>query len=185
MSGILVVSGLVLLVGGAEALVRGAANFARHLGMSTLLVGLTIVAAGTSLPELSTSIVAAIRGERDIAVANVVGSNIFNVLGVLGVAALVAPGGVGAAREALEFDATFMIVVAVACFPVFLTGGRISRAEGAVFIGLYVAYTFVLISGAAIGPELYGLLLVALSAPILALTAVIVVRILVVRRFRR
>ena len=181
---ICIVGGLGLLVVGSDLFVRGAIRIARSLGVSELVTGLTIVAAGTSLPELSTSIVAAIRGERDIAVANVVGSNIFNILGVLGVAALVAPGGVGAAREALEFDAIFMIVVAVACLPVFFTGGRISRAEGAVFIGLYVAYTILLIAGAAIGPESRRLLLASLSVPILVLTVMVVVRILTVHRRR-
>ena len=123
----LVAAGLVLLVLGAGWLVGGATEVARRFGVSELVIGLTIVAAGTSLPELATSIVAAIRGERDIAVGNVVGSNIFNLLGVLGLAAVVAPNGIAVAGQAAQFDIPVMVAVAVACLPVFFTGHLIAR----------------------------------------------------------
>ena len=145
---VLVVAGLAQLVFGARWLVNGAIDLARMLGISELVIGLTIVAAGTSLPEAATSIVAGIRGERDIAIGNAVGSNIFNILAVLGTAAVVSPQGVAVASEALRFDIPVMAAVAVACLPVFYTGGRISRGEGAMFLGYYAAYVVFLILAA-------------------------------------
>jgi len=120
-NGLLVLAGLVLLVGGSRLLVTAALAFARAMGVSELIVGLTIVAAGTSLPEIATSILAAARGERDIAVGNVVGSNLFNILIVLGLTALVSPDGVAVAPGALDFDLPVMVAVAVACLPIFFT----------------------------------------------------------------
>lgn len=146
---LLVVAGLVLLVLGARWFVQGAVELARLLGVSELLVGLTIVAAGTSLPELATSVVASIRRERDIAVGNIVGSNIFNILAVLGAAAVAAPGGVAVPQTALHFDVPVMVAVALACLPVFFTGGTISRWEGALFLGYYAAYVTYLVLGAS------------------------------------
>jgi cation:H+ antiporter len=142
---LLVAAGLGLLVLGADVLVEAAIAFARAFGVSELVIGLTIVAAGTSLPEVATSILAAVRGERDIAVGNVVGSNVFNLLGVLGVSALVAPTGLAVAPAVLSFDLLVMTAVAVACLPVFFTGNRIDRWEGLVFLAYYVAYTVYLI----------------------------------------
>ena len=142
---LLVTAGLGMLVLGADWLVEAAIAFARAFGVSELVIGLTIVAAGTSLPEVATSILAAVRGERDIAVGNVVGSNIFNLLGVLGVSALVAPTGLAMAPAVLSFDLPVMTAVAVACLPVFFTGNRIDRWEGLVFLAYYVAYTVYLI----------------------------------------
>ena len=136
----LIIVGLTLLVLGADWFVEGASVLARSFGISELAIGLTIVAAGTSLPELATSMVAAIRGERDIAVGNVVGSNIFNVLGVLGLGAIAGPGGIPVAPQALEFDIPVMIAVAAACLPIFFTGHQISRWEGGLFFGYYMAY---------------------------------------------
>ncbi|HUU97447.1 MAG TPA: calcium/sodium antiporter [Phycisphaerae bacterium] len=136
----LVLIGLTLLTLGARGLVYGAVVFARTLGISELIVGLTIVAVGTSLPELATSVVAAARGERDIAVGNVVGSNIFNVLVVLGLTAAVAPGGVKVTHTALVFDIPVMVVVALACLPIFFTAYRVDRWEGLLFLGYYAAY---------------------------------------------
>jgi cation:H+ antiporter len=135
--------GLTLLVVGAAQLIHGAAGVARAARVSELVIGLTIVAAGTSLPELATSVVASIRGERDLAVGNVVGSNIFNVLAVLGAAALASPDGLPVAAGVRTFDFPVMLAVALACLPVFVTGARISRFEGAVFLlyyGLYLVY---------------------------------------------
>ena len=139
--GALILGGLVLLVVGAQWLVDGAVSMARSLGISEMVVGLTIVAGGTSLPELATSVVAAMRGERDIAVGNVVGSNIFNVLAVLGATALVGSGGVGVAPEVLSFDLPVMLVVALACLPIVLTGHSIERWEGILFLLGYAAFT--------------------------------------------
>jgi cation:H+ antiporter len=141
----LILVGLVLLVLGSNWLVEAAVGFAKQLGVSELIIGLTIVAAGTSLPEVATSVMAAIRGERDIAVGNVVGSNIFNILAVLGVSASIAPSDLLVAPAMLAFDMPIMLAVAVACLPVFFTGNLISRWEGIMFLALYVAYTVYLI----------------------------------------
>ncbi|HUG41677.1 MAG TPA: calcium/sodium antiporter [Longimicrobiales bacterium] len=138
---LLIIAGLGLLVLGSRWLVDGARNFALALGISELVVGLTIVAIGTSLPELATSVIATVRGQRDIAVGNIVGSNLFNVLLVLGTASLVAPGGVPAPAAAIRFDIPVMVGVSVACLPVFFSGLRIARWEGALFLGFYLAYT--------------------------------------------
>lgn len=150
----LVVSGLALLVFGAGWMVEAATQIARALGVSELAIGLTIVAGGTSLPELATSVVAAMRGERDIAVGNVVGSNLFNLLGVLGLSAAVSPTGVAVAPQAFHFDLPVMIAVAVACLPIFFTGHRIARWEGALFLVCYVAYIATLMILATRGESL-------------------------------
>jgi len=142
---LLILVGLALLVLGSRWLVEAAVGFARQLGVSELMIGLTIVAAGTSLPEVATSILAALRGERDIAVGNVVGSNIFNVLGVLGISALVAPSALAVAPAMLVFDLPVMVAVALACLPIFFTGNLIARWEGALFFTYYLAYTTYLI----------------------------------------
>ncbi len=141
--------GLALLVVGSRWMVDGAISFARVLGISELVIGLTIVAVGTSLPEIATSIVAALRGERDIAVGNVVGSNIFNLLAVLGLSSIVAPTGISVAPAALNFDMPVMIAVAIACLPIFFTGRLIARWEGWLFLGYYIAYTLYLILAAS------------------------------------
>jgi cation:H+ antiporter len=140
----LIVVGLILLVSGSRFLVEGAVSLARALGLSELIIGLTVVAIGTSLPELATSILAAIRGERDIAVGNIVGSNIFNLLCVLGLASLVSPLPISISPNALAFDFPVMIAVAVACLPIFFAGYRISRWEGLLFLAYYLAYTLYL-----------------------------------------
>ncbi len=144
-----VLVGLGLLVLGAGWFVDSVVQLARLAGVSELVIGLTVVAAGTSLPEVATSIIASIRGERDIAVGNVVGSNVFNLLGVLGLSALVSGEGLPVASAALRFDMPVMVAVAVACLPIFLTGGRISRWEGALFCAYYGAYVAFLILAAA------------------------------------
>lgn len=141
----LIVGGLVLLVLGSNWLVEAAVAIARALGVSELVIGLTLIAAGTSLPEVATSIMAAIRGERDIAVGNVVGSNLFNILGVLGVSATVAPASLTVSPALLAFDLPVMVAVAVACLPIFFTGNLIARWEGGLFFAYYIAYTAYLI----------------------------------------
>jgi cation:H+ antiporter len=145
---VMILAGVGMLVAGARWLVDTAVLVARAVGVSELVVGLTIVAAGTSLPELATSVLASVRGERDIAVGNVVGSNIFNVLCVLGAAGAVAPGGVPVSEAALRFDIPVVIAVSVACLPILITGRRIARWEGALFLAYYAAYTSFLILGA-------------------------------------
>lgn len=144
----LIAAGLALLVFGSNWLVKGAVTIAQYLGVSQLLIGLTVVAAGTSLPEVATSVVAAIHGERDIAVGNVVGSNIFNIMAVLGMSAICAPQGISISDVALGFDIPIMTAVAVACLPIFFTGNVISRWEGGLFLGYYLAYTLYLILSA-------------------------------------
>jgi len=142
---LMLVAGLGMLVLGSRWLVDGAVEFARMFGVSELIIGLTIVAAGTSLPEVATSVLAAYRGQRDIAVGNVVGSSIFNILCVLGISAMVSPTGVGVAPAALAFDIPVMTAVAVSCLPLFITRSEIARWEGLLFLLYYVAYTAYLI----------------------------------------
>ena len=146
---VLVLVGLGLLVLGARWLVDAAVATATALGVSELVIGLTIVAAGTSLPEVATSVLATIRGERDIAVGNVIGSCLFNLLAVLGLGGLVAPDGIPVSQGALSFDIPVMTAVAIAALPIFFTGHTIARWEAAVFLGYYAAYTGYLILDAA------------------------------------
>lgn len=136
--------GLGGLALGAGWFVEGAVMLARQFGVSELVIALTIVAAGTSLPEAATSLMAALKGERDIAVGNVVGSNIYNILALLGVSGLLAgTKGIAVPSAALDFDIPFMAAVAAACLPIFFTGHKISRWEGFFFLlyyGIYTAY---------------------------------------------
>ncbi|HWA59408.1 MAG TPA: calcium/sodium antiporter [Gemmatimonadales bacterium] len=138
-----VAGGLALLVGGARALVDGAVELARLAGMSERVIGLTVVAIGTSMPELAASTVAAVRGRTDVAVANLIGSNIFNILGILGVTALYHP--VPVAEALRNSDMVWMMVTALALFPILRSGGRVSRLEGAFLLGMYVVYLVLLI----------------------------------------
>jgi cation:H+ antiporter len=144
-----VVVGVWMLAVGARWLVGGAVAVAEAVGVSTLVIGLTIVAGGTSLPEVATSVVAAFRGERDIAVGNVVGSNILNLLLVAGLAAAVAGDGVSVAPAVRRFDLPVMVAASVACLPIFFTGHCIARWEGLLFLAYYAAYSAYLILDAA------------------------------------
>lgn len=135
---IFALAGLLLLAGGAYALVEGATAIAAHLGVSDAIVGLTIVAIGTSLPELATAIVAGYRGHADVVIGNVVGSNLFNILGILGVTAAITP--IPIAGRIADIDVWIMLVVAVALSPVIWTRNKIGRLEGAVFLALYFVY---------------------------------------------
>lgn len=168
----LIVAGLVMLVLGSRWLVDGAVVLASAVGVSELIIGLTVVAAGTSLPEVATSVLAVLRGERDIAVGNVVGSCIFNVLAVLGLTGLVAPAGIAVAPAALSFDLPVMIATAVACLPIFFTGHRINRWEGLLFLGYYAAYTLYLFLDAAGHEALsaFNLLMLAFVIPMTVVT---------------
>lgn len=142
---LLMVSGLAMLVFGSRWMVEAATVFATMLGVSPLVIGLTIVSAGTGLPEVATSVIAAARGERDIAVGNVMGSCIFNLVCVLGVSALVAPGGLDVPAALLSFDLPVMFAVSLACLPVLFTGHLIARWEGALFLAYYVFYATYLV----------------------------------------
>ena len=142
---VFIIGGSSLLIFGSRWLVNSAVTIAQALRVSELLIGLTIVALGTSLPELATSIVASFRGERDIAVGNVLGSNIFNILAVLGIAAIVAPNGITVSNAVIQFHAPVAIAVAFACLPIFYSGKRIDRWEGLLFLFYYLAYNGYLI----------------------------------------
>lgn len=142
---VFVSAGLAMLIAGSGLFVDAAVTLARGWGFSELVIGLTLVAAGTSLPEVATSLVAAFKGERDIAVGNVVGSNIFNLMCVLGVTSIAAPNGIPIDAEAIHQDLPVMVLVALACLPVFLIGHSIERWEGAVLLTFYVLYIGALI----------------------------------------
>lgn len=171
-----IVIGLALLVVGGNWLVGAATYIARAFGVSDLVIALTIVAAGTSMPEVVTSILAALKGERDIAVGNVVGSSIFNILGVLGISAMVTPGGLAAAAALVNFDLPVMIAVALACLPIFFTGLVIARWEGALFLGYYAAYTAYLLLRATEHDALpaYSAVMVGFVIPLTAITLVLI-----------
>lgn len=154
---IFILIGLGLLVFGSNLLVEAAVSIAHGLGVSELVIGLTIVAAGTSLPEVATSLIAGLKGESDIAVGNAVGSNIFNLLGVLGLSALIAPDGLAVAERVLHFDLLVMVFVALVTLPVFYLDGRISRLEGILLISYFVLYTSYVVLRAVDSPALNAL----------------------------
>lgn len=137
---ILVAVGLVLLTNGADWFVDSATEIALVLGVPELVIGLTVVAIGTSLPEIATSVVAAFRGEQDIAVGNVVGSNLFNLLSVLGASAAISGTGLSITGEVLSRDIPLMFGITLLCVPVFWTGMKVSRIEGLIFLAFYVGY---------------------------------------------
>lgn len=171
-----VVGGVALLVLGSNWLVSSASEIARSFGVSDLVIGLTVVAIGTSAPELATSILAALKGERDIAVGNVVGSNIFNLLSVLGLTALIAPGGLPVSDDALRLDLPFMVAVAIACLPVFFSGYEIKRWEGVLFTGYYAAYLTFLVLDAVDSTvrDPFAVMMAAFVVPLTVITLVVV-----------
>ncbi|MDO9215735.1 MAG: calcium/sodium antiporter [Lacisediminimonas sp.] len=174
---LLIAAGLGLLVLGSDWLVTASTLFAKALGVSDLVIGLTIVAAGTSMPEVATSVMAAIKGERDIAVGNVVGSSTFNILGCLGLSGLVSGDpGLLVPAAILHFDIWVMIAVALACLPVFMTGREIARWEGGVFVLYYAAYVTYLILAAqqhgALG--MFSTAMMSFVIPITVITLVVV-----------
>nr|WP_278991515.1 calcium/sodium antiporter [Plesiomonas shigelloides] len=177
-----IICGLACLVAGANLLVNSAVNIARAFAVSEAVIGLTIVAVGTSLPEVMTSIVASIKGQRDIAVGNVVGSNIFNLLAVLGVSGVLSSNGLAGNEQLVQQDFPVMLAVALLCVPLFFTGAILSRIEGALFFILYLAYTLFLIGGALHAPWLasvQGIIVYAL----IPLTVVVVIGSLVKDRY--
>lgn len=167
--------GFILLILGSEWFITGSIELARRLGASELVIGLTLVAAGTSLPELATSILSSIRGKCDIAVGNIVGSNIFNLLGVLGVSAIFSPDGINISSSTLNTDFLVMIATAVACLPVFFTGHIIARWEGFLFFAYYVLYLVYLFMGAQHIDKLQNInfLILVFVIPITAITFII------------
>jgi cation:H+ antiporter len=138
-----VVGGIVLLAGGAHATVTGAVELARFLGWSERVIGLTIVAAGTGLPEVVTSLVSSFRGRDDVAIGNVIGSNLFNILGILGLSALIVP--VPVDPGIIASDNWWMLGVTLLLFPLMFTGLRINRWEGAFLLGVYGTYLTMLL----------------------------------------
>lgn len=134
--------GLVLLAVGAHVLVKSSVKIAEALGVSELIIALTIIAGGTSAPELFTVIVAALRRHADIAVGNILGSNIFNLLGILGATCIVAPQRVS--PQVFRLDAPLMIMLSIALLPIMSSRARISRSEGAFLLAVYIAYMVVL-----------------------------------------
>ncbi|WP_213879179.1 calcium/sodium antiporter [Pseudomonas sp. dw_358] len=168
-------AGLGLLVAGGHLLLDAAIDVAQDYGLSDRIIGLTIVAVGTCMPELATSLIAALRGQRDMAVGNVIGSSLFNLLGVLGFTAVVAPEPLTISPNALTFDLPVMVAVAALCLPLFHSNYRLTRAEGLALIGLYLTYgahVLAFSTGLALATRLehwmlfYGL-------PVLAMTWVI------------
>ena len=170
----LIAVGLVMLVVGADWLVDSAVAFARAFGVSDLVIGLTVVAVGTSMPEIATSIVAAMRGQRDIAVGNVVGSNVFNILAVLGAAGMASGVGLPVSEAARNFDLWVMLAVAFACLPIMITGREIARWEGGVFLGYYMAYVTYLVLQAQQSPSL-GTFALGMTSFVLPLTVIAMV----------
>lgn len=138
MIGVLIASGLALLAGGADLLVQGATVLATDFGVSNAVVGLTVVAVGTSLPELATSITAALKRQSDIAIGNVIGSNIFNILGILGITAMISPIPVG--ERFIEIDGWVMLGVTAVFFVNLIAGKGVSRILGLSFLIAYAGY---------------------------------------------
>ncbi|MDR8392192.1 calcium/sodium antiporter [Aliifodinibius sp. S!AR15-10] len=168
--GIFVV-GLGTLILGAHWMVDSAVEIARSLGMSELVIGLTIIAIGTSLPELATSVMAAFQGKQDLSVGNVLGSNIFNLLFVLGLSSVVS-NGFEVSEAAIALDLPFMVAVSIACLPIFFTGHRITRWEGGVFIFYYcayLAYLFLDVTGHELLPR-FNAVMIWFVVPITVLT---------------
>lgn len=140
------VGGIVVIVVGADWLVDGASDIARQIGASDAFIGLTIVAIGTSAPELVTGVISTLRGDRRIAVGNLIGSSTYNILLILGITVIV-PGGGIAVGPALSFiDIPVMVVAAIVCIPIFLSSQRVSRAEGMLMVASYLAYLTLLIT---------------------------------------
>jgi cation:H+ antiporter len=171
-----VVLGLALLVLGSQALVEAATDIARALDVSELVIGLTVVAIGTSLPEVATSVLAAMRGQRDLAVGNAIGSNLFNILAVLGVTAAISPNALEVPDGALSLDLPVMIAVAIACLPMFANGYALLRWEGGLFLAFYAAYLGWLVVDAADHPikNGYAVAIVGFMVPLSVITLIVI-----------
>lgn len=140
----LALGALAVLVGGSRFLVSGATDLAKLLGVSDALIGLTIVAAGTSMPEVATSVMATVRGQKDIAIGNIIGSNIFNILLILGLSSGITSG-LNVSQNILDFDMICMLALTALCYPLLVTAKKLVRWEGAVLFSAYIAYTVYLI----------------------------------------
>jgi len=177
-----IIIGIALLAIGSQWLLTGARSLANVLGLSELIVGLTVVALGTGMPEIVTSITASIRGEQDIAMGNIVGSNIYNILAVLGIVSILAPDGVSIPTSIIAFDLPVLIAAAVACLPIFFMGYKIARWEGALFVGYYIAYTLYLFLDATQHDALstFSLVMMVFVIPI----TIITISVLLLRYYR-
>jgi cation:H+ antiporter len=138
--------GIVIVVVGSDWLVGGAATLARSMGVSEALIGLTIIAIGTSSPELVTTVIGTLRNDRDVAIGNLLGSSIYNILAIMGITCLVPANGIAVERDLIYIDIPFMVGATLACIPVFLSGRRVSRVEGGVFVAVYLAYLVYLVT---------------------------------------
>ena len=157
MSILFILAGFLLLLAGGEALVRGSVAIATKMGVSKLVIGLTLVGFGTSAPELVTSIQAALSGASGIAIGNVVGSNIFNLLGVLGASAALSSSGIPVNRELIRLDYPVMLAATLVLIPICWNGFAIKRWEGVLLAAFYVAYVAFLVmdAGDSTAPELF------------------------------
>ena len=144
-NGAVLLLGIVVIVLGSDWLVDGGVGLARSMGISDAVIGLTIVAIGTSAPELVTTVIGTLRNERDIAIGNLLGSSIYNILAILGVTCVVTAAGLPVERQLSLVDIPLMALVALVCVPVFLTGKKVSRLEGGLFVGTYLVYLTYLI----------------------------------------
>lgn len=179
---------IVALLGGIGALalaarfvVAGAEEIAINLGVPELIVGLTIVALGTSAPEIVTTVIAALKGRRDLAVGNAVGSNIFNILLVLGATSALAPDGIAIGTDAVELDLPILVAAAVACLPMVFWDNRLDRWEGGVFVAYYVAYLVFLVLDAT-GHRAANPFAFVLLAFVMPLTAVTIAAVILAQR---
>jgi len=143
---LMLAAGLVVIVAGADWLVDGAVALARLWHVSDAFIGLTVVAIGTSAPELVTTIISTVRGERDIAIGNLIGSSAYNVLIILGVTCLIPADGVQVNSHLIAIDIPVMLGVALLCIPVFISGRKVSRIEGVFFVCAYLAYLSYLVT---------------------------------------
>ena len=169
-----VVAGLGLLILGSRFLVASATTVAEAFNVSDLVIGLTVVAAGTSLPELATSVMAAHRGQREIAVGNVVGSNLYNLLGVLGLSAALTPSGISVNRELIRLDFPVLLAATLVLIPICWNGFTIKRWEGMLLAAFYIAYVVYLVmeAGDSTAPELFRtMMLIVIPIVTLAFTA--------------
>jgi len=141
---ILSIVGLYILVTGATWLINSSLIFAEMAGVSELTIGLTVVAIGTSLPEIVVVLIAAIKGEKDIAIGSIIGSNILNFLAVLGVSGLFIPGAIPVQEALIRFDLVILLIASILCIPIFYTGHKMVRWEGLLFLCLYFSYLFYL-----------------------------------------
>ncbi len=142
----MMVGGIAIIVLGADRLVDAAVGIAGDFGVSDALIGLTVVAIGTTAPELVTTVVSTLRGERDIAIGNLLGSSIYNILLILGVTCLVPADGLELPSALVRIDIPIMVAVTLACIPIFISGRRVHRSEGAAMVCAYVAFLVFLLT---------------------------------------